>query len=271
MASAERLRDLLPSLWRPEPEAAADDLLAGLLRAGGRVIDTASVEAGDLMQSHWFRFADSALLSPYVARFRTKAGQKPLLPFDPDVDLHPYLDDLARLGGLLGLTPWTHPLESRETVEDFRRRIARMVALWKDGLGTKAALRAATLASLPVVDHTAPPGLRERGFTVEERAPAAPVTLMAKPRGVPAELVGPLMRWRIDSGAVAATAPEIYIEGQAAGSRRGRRDRAAGDRAVRSLRSASASASALRAPSRPARHWRCCLPSYPGWASKGGC
>lgn len=215
MASADRLRDLLPSLWRPEPDAPADDLLAGLLRAGGRVIDTASTEAGDVMQSHWFRFADSALLSPYVSRFRAKAGQSPLLPADPDVDLHPYLDDLARLAGLLGLVPWTQPLDARETVEDFRRRVARMATLWKDGLGTRAALRAITQAMLPVMDRAAAPGLRERGFTVEERAGIHTVTQVAATRGIPDARVGPLMRWRIDSGAVAPTAPEIYIEGQA--------------------------------------------------------
>src|SRR5262245_16720621 len=171
MASADRIRDLLPSLWRPEPDASANDLLAGLVRAGGRLVDTASIEAGDVMQSHWFGFSDSALLSPYVARFRAKAGEKPLLPGDPDVDLHPYLDDLGRMAGLLGLVPWAQPLDARETVEEFRRRVARMVALWKNGLGTRAALRAVTRATLPTIDRSAPPGLRERGFTVEERAP----------------------------------------------------------------------------------------------------
>lgn len=216
MAAADRLRDLLPSLWRPEPDAPADDLLAGLLRAGGRVIDTASTEAGDVMQSRLFRFADSALVAPYAGRFRVKAGQKPLLPGDPEVDLYPYLDDLARLASLLGLTPWAEPLDARETVEEFRRRVARMVALWKGGLATMAALRGITLASLPVLDRMASPGLQERGFTVEERAGTVAVTQLAAPRGAPEGLVGPLMRWKIDSLAVEPTAPAIFIEGQAA-------------------------------------------------------
>ncbi len=214
MASADRLRDLLPSLWRPEPDAPADDLLAGLIRAGGRVIDTASIEAGDVMQARFFRFADSALLSPYVARLRVKAGDPPLLPNDPAVDLHPYLDDLARLAALLGLAPWTEPLDARETVEEFRRRVARMVALWQGGLGTRAALHAVTEASLPVLDRTAAAGLRERGFTVEEYAGSRLVSLPVATRGAPDGLVGPLMRWRVDSMAVAPSAPTIYITGQ---------------------------------------------------------
>ncbi len=215
MASADRLRDLLPSLWRPQPDAPADDLLAGLVRAGGRTIDTVSVEAGDVMQSRFVRFADSALMSPFVARLRAKSDQKPLLPGDPAVALHPYIDDLARLAGLLGLVPWTEPLDARETVEEFRRRVERMVALWRGGLGTRSALHAVTQAMLPVMDRTAPDGLQERGFTVEERTGTIVKTLVATPRGAPAGLVGPLMRWRIDSGAVAPTAPAIYIEGQA--------------------------------------------------------
>lgn len=215
MASADRLRELLPSLWRPEPDAPLDDLLAGLIRAGGRVIDTVSVEAGDVMQSRFFHFADSPLIAPFMGRLRAKSGLQPLLPKDPDVDLYPYLDDLPRLASLLGLAPWSEPLDARETVEDFRRRVTRMVALWKSGLGTRAALRGVTEATLPVMDRSAPDGLRERGFTVEEQSSGIVRVQQALPRGAPAGLVGPLMRWNMDSGAVLPTSPEIYIEGQA--------------------------------------------------------
>ena len=186
------------------------------MTTAGALVDAASIAAGEVMQAHWFRYSDSALVSPFVARFRSKEGDPPLTPGDVAVDLHPYIDDLARLAGLLALAPWREPLDQRETVEEFRRRIARTVALYRDGLGTRAALRAATLAALPVADRAAPPGLRERGFTVEEAAPVAGRSALAAPRGAPAELVGPLMRWRIESGALAATAPEIYVEGVAA-------------------------------------------------------
>ncbi|HEU0221173.1 MAG TPA: hypothetical protein VFR34_03035, partial [Paracoccaceae bacterium] len=215
MPSALRIRELLPSLWRPEPEAPADDLLALFVKVVGGQIDGASVEAGEVMQAHWYRYADSALVAPYVARFRAEEGAPPLKPGDLAIDLHPYLDDLARLAGLLGLAPWREPLAERETVEEFRRRIARMVALYREGLGTRAALRRITLASLPVADRAAALGLRERGFGVEEGAPVAVRRLVAPTRGMPQEFVGPLMRWRIESDAIAPTAPEIYVEGQA--------------------------------------------------------
>lgn len=213
MSSAQRIRDLLPSLWRPGEPAAPDDLLASLVGTVGSLLDQTSVAAGEVMQAHWYRYADSALVSPYVAQYRARDRQPPLKPGDAEVDLHPYLDDLARLGRLLGLAPWREPQADRETVEEFRRRIARIVTLYRQGLGTTAALRSMTLASLPVADRAAPPGLRERGFTVEEAAPVTVARMHASARGVPSDLVGPLMRWRVDSGAIAPTAPEIYIEG----------------------------------------------------------
>jgi hypothetical protein len=126
---------------------------------------------------------------------------------------NPHLDDLPRLAALLGLAPWQEPLEARERVEDFRRRVLRIVQLYRDGLGTRAALWRMTRASLPVADRTAPRPLGERGFTVEEAAPDEPRVLEAPARGAPDGLVGPLMRWRIESGALLPTAPEILVTG----------------------------------------------------------
>lgn len=213
MPSAERIRELLPSLWRPEPEAREGELLAQFVATAGSLVDAASIAASEVMQAHWFRYSDSALVSPYVARFRSKQSKAPLVPGDPSIDLHPYLDDLARLAGLLGVVPWREPLDQRETVEEFRRRIERTVALYRDGLGTRSALRRMTLASLPAADRSAAEGLRERGFSVEEAAPVAMRETLAPPRGIPGDVVGPLMRWRIESGAVAPTPAEVYIEG----------------------------------------------------------
>jgi hypothetical protein len=213
MASFDRLVELLPSLWRPEPEAPRGELLVALLRAAGARFDAAAVEAGDVMQSHWIRTADSALVSPFVARLRAEAGEGQLLPGDPAIDQHPHLDDLPRLAALLGLAPWQEPLEARERVEDFRRRIRRIVLLYREGLGTRAALWRMTRASLPVADRAVPLPLGERGFTVEEAAPDEPRVLEAPARGAPDGLVGPLMRWRVESGALLPTAPEILVTG----------------------------------------------------------
>ena len=267
MPSAPRIRELLPSLWRPEPEAAADDLLALFVNAAGSLIDTASIAAGEVMQAHWFRYADSALVSPYVARLRAKAGAPPLRPGDPEVDLHPYLDDLARLAGILGLAPWREPLAERETVEEFRRRIARMVALYRDGLAPARRSARITLASLPVADRAAPPGLRERGFTVEEAAPAAA-------RRSPRDAARHPRRPRRPADALAHRqrrdrpdrARDLY-RGRDPGAGRDRSRPTSRSSSASIPRPAPASASPMRARCRPARPWRSCPPSPPGSAA----
>jgi hypothetical protein len=215
MPSAERIRQTLPSLFRPEPDAPATDLLAQLVKAIGSVLDGISVEAGEVMQAHWFRYADSALFSAYASRSRQIEGARPLLPGDPEVADFPYLSDLPRIAALLDLLPWREPLQERERVEDFRRRMERAVRLYGDGLGTREALRRVTLASLAPADRDAAPGLRERGFTIEEFAPANPVLQQAKQPGLPADAVGPLMRWSVDSLALHPTLPEIVVAGVA--------------------------------------------------------
>lgn len=213
MPSAERIRGLLPSLYRPEPDAPADDLLAQLIKAVGAVLNGISIAGGEVMQAHWFRYADSALFSSYASRSRQARRMRPLLPGDDEVQAFPYLSDLPRIAGLLDLTPWREPLLDRETIEDFRRRIERTIQLYRNGLGTRDALRRATLASLPAGDRDAPPELRARGFTIEEFAPGNPVLQQALQPGVPSDMVGPLMRWRVDSGAIRPTLPEIIVLG----------------------------------------------------------
>ena len=187
MSATDRIRDLLPSLWRPEPEAT--DLLARLLIATGQPLDRANVAAGAIMQAHWARFADSALTSGYVSAYRKAARQKPLLPNDPAVDEHPYIDDLARLAGLLDLSPFTEPLDGRETVEEFRRRVKGTVRLWKEGLTTREALVEAARLALSGTDP--------RGVTIEEFADA-PTRAVPVSVGTPDGLVGPLDRSAFD-------------------------------------------------------------------------
>lgn len=206
MGSAARIRDLLPSLWRPEE--GAEDLLARLVAASGAQLDRARIEAGDTMQAHWLRFADSALLSPYVAALRQAAGKAPLLPGDPEVAAHPFLDDLPRLAALLGLRPHDEPVDARETVEAFRARVMATVELWKEGLATRAAIQQAARLALS--------GMAERGVAVEEHAPGAALVLEAAPKGPPQGMVGPLMRWVLEDTGASGSPPEVHIEGVAA-------------------------------------------------------
>ncbi|AVO36355.1 two-component regulator propeller domain-containing protein [Pukyongiella litopenaei] len=203
MAAEDAIRDLLPTLWRPEP--GAEGLLPNLIRVTGAGLSRARIDAGNTMQAHWSRFGDYAPISPFVAAFRKEAGLPVLLPADAEVEAHPYLDDLARLAGLLALVPYTDPAAARETVEQFRRRVLGTVALWRGGVSTPAALRQAARLALS--------GTPERAVSVEEFAPGATLSQTAATRGSPGGLVGPLMRWRIDASTLAPVPPEIFIEG----------------------------------------------------------
>jgi hypothetical protein len=205
MGAAASIRDLLPSLWRPDPDERG--LLPALLEAVGRQLDQARIEAGDTMQAHWVQFADSALLSPYVSSFRRRSGKRPLLPDDPAVRLHPHVADLARLAGLLGLAPFTEPIDGQETVEAFRARVVETMRLWKEGIGTRPGLLGSARLALS--------GMAERAVQIEEFAPAAEVSQSADTAGAPSGMVGPLMRWRTDSRALLPTSLEVYIEGVA--------------------------------------------------------
>ncbi|MEM1159774.1 MAG: hypothetical protein AAGJ28_02475 [Pseudomonadota bacterium] len=205
MGSIDRIRDLLPSLWRPEEESR--DLIARLLAAAGLPLDRANKAAGDLMQAHWVRFADSALTSSYVGAYRKAAKQPPLIPGDKEVEEHPYIDDLARLAGLLDMAPFTDPLDGKETVEEFRRRIHGTVALWRNGLATKEALVGAARLALSGTD--------DRGVTIEEYADLPGKGIEVDP-GWPDGLVGPLMRWKITTETMGPTQPEVLITGQKA-------------------------------------------------------
>ncbi|MCV4753951.1 hypothetical protein OFC37_31290, partial [Escherichia coli] len=75
-------------------------------------------------------------------------------------------------------------------------------------MGTRAAILGAARLALS--------GLPERAVRIEEFAPGAvPLAQPAATAGAPAGMVGPLMRWRVESRAVLPTPPEIYIEGVA--------------------------------------------------------
>ncbi len=210
MARFEQMRDRLPTLYRPEEDD--DGLLTLTLRAVAEELEELNREASDALQSHWFGYADSALYSPFLLRSRQLAG----LPFpaygDPLLDEFPYVHDLARLGALLALPPWLEPPLLRETVEEYRKRIGRIVALYRNGLGTPGALRRMIEAQLPV-DLEGLPEEQDRPFWLEEFAPLVKRSQQIITQGEPVDMVGPLMRWSLQNDGLAPVVPTLYIQG----------------------------------------------------------
>lgn len=216
MPSTPRILEQLPSLYRPEPGYDSDDLILQLATAVGSLLDQISSESAAVMQAHWFNYADSAIYSTWLGRRRTLHGDGPLTLDDPVIDQFPYLFDLPRIAGMVDLSPWREPLSDRERVEVFRTRIRRIVQLHREGLGTVRALRTMTMIALPQIDPDAPAGLRERNFTVEEFSGSQQLMQAVSQAGLPHDLVGPLMRWQIDSASLNPITPTVIIEGGAA-------------------------------------------------------
>ena len=196
----------------------------------------------------------------------------------------PYIDDLGRLASLLSLPPWQEPVvqdgggsASPETVETYRQRIARIVALYTNGLGTIEAMRRMTEAQLPV-DVDAAPEQRDRPFDVEELAPLLTVNAAVRLEGQPTDFVGPLMHWPLVNDARRAVAADGVPPGPDRGrARRGRPGRRAALRArglararalPRRRRSGSGSPTATRF--RPARRSASVRPSRRGSGSTRG-
>jgi hypothetical protein len=127
----------------------------------------------------------------------------------------PWVRDLGRLGAIVPLVPWREPLTARESAEPFRIRLARMVALYRHGLGTLGALRAVVEATLPI-DNAAPPELRDAPFEIEEFAPLQVQLTPVPTNGPPDQLVGPLMRWELNNTGLVPVAPSVFITGLAA-------------------------------------------------------
>ena len=213
MPSTPRILERLPSVYRPEPGYDDDDLLLQLVAAVGAILDQLSETSAEVMQAHWFDYADSALYSTWLGRRRKLNGEGPLTLDDPVIDQFPYLFDLPRIARMVDLSPWREPLRDRERVEAFRERVRRIVRLHKDGLGTVRALRNMTLAALPQIDPEAPEGLRERSFTVEEFSGTGQLLQAVNQSGQPGDQVGPLMRWSIDSESLDPVTPMVVIEG----------------------------------------------------------
>lgn len=187
-------------------------LLPMLLRSFSGALDDADAQAQQVLQSHWFGYADRALLDPWFFRGRELRGQATLRAGDAAPLDSPYVRDLARLGALVAPPPWTEPRAERETVEEYRDRVRDFVRLYREGLGTVHALRTMVEAQLPT-EHALPAGRRDRGVGVEEFAPAGAVLHPAPTLGAPAEEVGPLMRWTVRSDGLTPAPPTLYVQG----------------------------------------------------------
>jgi hypothetical protein len=213
MPSTPRILERLPSVYQPEPGYDDDDLLLQIATATGSLLDQLSESSAEVMQAHWFDYADSAVYSNWLGRYRALNGNGPLTLDDPALDQFPYLFDLPRIAAMVDLSPWREPLRDRERVEAFRTRIARIVRLHREGLGTVRALRSMTMIALPQINPDAPEGLRERNFTVEEFSGTQERLQAISQPGLPADQVGPLMRWHINNDSINPATPTIVISG----------------------------------------------------------
>ncbi len=220
MPSHENMRERLPLLYRPE--AGDTTLLSRLLAAVGVILDAAHADSTTVLQSHWLRYADSAFYNPYVERLRQAHDLPPLVPtVEADVEAaeaYPYVRDLARLGSLLSLQPWYEPSHLRELVEAYRLRLRRMVALYRNGLGTLGALRRMIEAQLPV-DLARPLEERDPPFTLEEFAPLVDHSLAVPTRGAPESILGPLMRWSVSNDGGRPAPPTVYVQAESEAAR----------------------------------------------------
>ena len=192
-------------------------LLALQLLSVAGVLERLNREAGDVMQSHWFAYADRALNSPFFLRSLALQKLGMPAPNDPPVRHFPYIDDLGRLASLLSLPPWQESIvqdgggaATPETVETYRQRIGRIVALYTNGLGTVDAMRAMTEAQLPV-DIDAVPEQQDRPFSIEEFAGLTTSTLPVELPGQPTDYVGPLMHWPVANDGLFPAAPTVYV------------------------------------------------------------
>jgi hypothetical protein len=207
LADPFRGKSFAIQLWR-------GSLFTLLLRGIGAALDDADRQTEDVLRSHWFAYADAALFSPFFRRSRqlSDPAHFPPQPGDPAFETFPYIHDLARLGALIPTLPWLEPPDQREVVEAYRERIGRMVALYRNGLGTVDALRRIVEAELPQ-DMAAPLEHRDHSFEVAEFVPLTSQQVAVEQPGAPVEMVGPLMRWTLINDGIVAAAPTVYIQG----------------------------------------------------------
>ena len=226
MSKYQRLLNQLPSLYRPEEQDV--NLFNGLLKELGTNMDEISRDLTDVMQSHWYKVADKATYDPHYLRGRELQGMGPVNLQNPAdkkaIAEYPYLLDLARLGSLVSVPPWKEPLSLRENIEQYRKRLLRIIQIYRNGLGTLGAIRAMTTAELPE-NSDLELIARQRSFIIEENTSyigqAKSIVSVGASLGDAAlenavlekETLGPLMRWHLSNNGMVAVAPIIYITG----------------------------------------------------------
>lgn len=219
MSIYEKLVSHLPGLYQPEDRE--DSLFNLLLKKVGGNMDEASRDLTVVMQSHWFQIADKATYDNHFLRGRQLAGLPLVNLQDADdqrsVEEYPYLLDLSRLGALVSVPPWREPITLRESVEQYRRRLLRIIEIYCNGLGTLPALRDMVEAELPE-NHLLPLPARQRSFSLEENAPFIGPLHSIQSLGLPTHELGPLMRWQLSNTGMRSVAPVVFIEGIAAGA-----------------------------------------------------
>jgi hypothetical protein len=198
MSSFAQLSQYLPTLYRP---AAEDDvLLVKLLNAVSQHLDSITEEMNKILQAHWYSYADKAEYNNYFN----------LIESSSTPEQFPYIHDLARLASLIPVLPHLQPLSIREPVEAYRNRIRQYLNIYREGLGTVAALRRIMLAELPQPVSNI---LSNYYFTIEENALLKGRSESIKIKGYPADILGPLMTWMLTNPHSKTIAPTIYIEG----------------------------------------------------------
>jgi hypothetical protein len=196
----------------PALQQALADGLDGLV--AGDLVFTAARFAGVALDAETQALlAEPPLGGPELAELNFRLLRQGLGPSIAPVSFDsPWVDDLARIGSLLALPHWREPADDPETVEEYRDRQRRVVALFRDGLGTLGAVRGMVEAQLPVDSHL---GIlnEDRAFGVEENVPVGREVLSAATDGPPGGIVGPLMRWPAENRGVAPVAPTLYVQG----------------------------------------------------------
>ena len=221
MSKYERLVNHLPTLYRPEEQDT--NLLNGLLKELGTNLDQVSRDLTTVMQAHWYKVADRATYDQHYLRGRELQGMGPVNLQNPDdkddIATYPYLLDLARLGSLVSVPPWKEPLALRENVEQYRKRLLRIIQIYRNGLGTLSAIRAMTTAELPE-NRELPLPQQPRSFVIEENTPyigqTKDIISVGGSHTEPAlaeETIAPLMRWQLSNNGMVAVSPVIFITG----------------------------------------------------------
>ncbi len=219
MTRADRILERLPTVYRPvrSPVPGEEALPQQFVSAVASLLDRLDDASLEVMRAHWFGFADRGEYAPYLAALRRLGGGPPPRRGDRDVATFAFLADLPRVAGLLGLTPFRDPPAARERVEDFRERVRRHVELYRNGLGTPAAVRRITRVLLPRdPDPNLPDSLRDRPLSIEEHVPLRFGPTTARAKGAPEDLLGPLMRFGLDNPGLSPGVVTLYVEGVAA-------------------------------------------------------